>query len=92
MDRTNEMTAMQKNIIQELKRYSEAILYLQKKDVLNGNRSSELHALINKRYKMISEEINRVAKAKEDQLEQAKQEIQTKIKTEQNRMTDKYKE
>jgi D-amino-acid dehydrogenase/Ca-activated chloride channel family protein len=92
MDRTNEMTAMQKNIIQELKRYSEAIIYLQKKDVLNGNRSSELHALIDNRYKMISAEIERVAKAKEAQLEQAKQKIQTKIKTEQDQMTDKYKE
>ncbi|MXQ54323.1 vWA domain-containing protein [Shimazuella alba] len=92
MDRTNEMTAMQKNIIQELKRYSEAMSYLQKKGVLEGNRSSELHALIDKRYKMISAEIERVAKAKENQLEQAKQEIQTKIKTEQDQMTNKYKD
>lgn len=92
MTRTNEMSAMQKKIIQENKRYAEAMLYLQKKRILEGNRHRELDKLTNNRYLLISDEINRVAKAKEDQLEQTRQEIQAKMKREKEQMTDKYKQ
>ncbi|MCH5583666.1 VWA domain-containing protein [Shimazuella sp. AN120528] len=92
MDRTNEKTALIKKILQENKRYAEAMLYLQNKGILDGNRYSELYNLTQKRYKMISDEINRVAKAKEDQLEQARQEIEAKIKSEKDQMTNKYKQ
>lgn len=92
MERTNEMSAMQKKIIQENKRYAEAKLYIRKKGILEENRYSELDELTDNRYRLISDEIRRVAQAKEDQLEQARQEIQAKIKSEKKQMTDKYKQ